>query len=39
MMEIGETESVFDATWNDADVQVCGQVCHLYEKKGQNVDL
>ena len=35
MVEIGETWSVSDATFNAAEALVC----HLYGKKGQNVDL
>ena len=35
MVEIGETWSVSDATFNAAEALVR----HLYAKKGQNVDL
>ena len=35
MVEIGETWSVSNATFNAAEALVC----HLYGKKGQNVDL
>ena len=35
LVEIGETWSASDATFNAAEAQVR----HLYEKKGQNVDL
>lgn len=35
MVENGETWIVFDATFNAAEELVC----HLYGKKGQNVDL
>ena len=35
MVEIGETWNVSDATFNAAEERVC----HLYGKKGQNVDL
>lgn len=35
MVEKGETWIVFDATFNAAEELVC----HLYGKKGQNVDL